>query len=139
MLDMPSVFMMCYRMETAIAEKYHAMVQHGLTNSRMKDYFDIWLFSTHHQFSSHDIADAVRMTFVMRRTELKSHTYALNIQYAEMQQMNWQSYVKRIGRDDVPADFGVILAALTQFLQPIIDSLILNHPLDKGWSDGEWK
>lgn len=79
------------------------------------------------------------MTFVMRRTELKSHTYALNIQYAEMQQMNWQSYVKRIGRDDVPADFGVILAALTQFLQPIIDSLILNHPLDKGWSDGEWK
>ena len=47
MLDFPAAQMLCYQPETSIAEKFHAMVQHNMLNSRMKDFYDIWYLSNH--------------------------------------------------------------------------------------------
>ena len=41
MLDFPPPQLLCYQPETSIAEKFHAMVQHDMLNSRMKDFYDI--------------------------------------------------------------------------------------------------
>ena len=43
LLDLPAPYLLMYPRETAIAEKYETMVNLGLANSRMKDYFDIRL------------------------------------------------------------------------------------------------
>jgi len=43
LLDMPSPRLRAYPQETVIAEKLHAMVTLGLANSRMKDYYDVWM------------------------------------------------------------------------------------------------
>ncbi|MCC6298923.1 MAG: nucleotidyl transferase AbiEii/AbiGii toxin family protein [Anaerolineales bacterium] len=40
-----TVRMKGYPKETVIAEKFHAMIRHGDLNSRMKDYYDLWLIS----------------------------------------------------------------------------------------------
>jgi hypothetical protein len=45
LLDLPARILLTYPRETAIAEKFEAIVNLGLTNSRMKDYYDIWLLS----------------------------------------------------------------------------------------------
>jgi hypothetical protein len=45
LLDFPAPILLTYPRETAIAEKFEAIVNLGLTNSRMKDYYDIWLLS----------------------------------------------------------------------------------------------
>jgi hypothetical protein len=46
LLDFPAPpILLTYPRETAIAEKFEAIVSLGLTNSRMKDYYDIWLLS----------------------------------------------------------------------------------------------
>ncbi|MGH9753997.1 MAG: nucleotidyl transferase AbiEii/AbiGii toxin family protein, partial [Blastocatellia bacterium] len=42
MLDFPAPSLRAYRPETVIAEKFHAMVDLGLRNTRMKDFYDIW-------------------------------------------------------------------------------------------------
>lgn len=57
-----------YRREVAIAEKLHAMVDLGFSNSRMKDYFDIWFLSQHFAIDGGDLALAIRSTFERRRT-----------------------------------------------------------------------
>ena len=45
LLDLPAVRLRAYRPETSIAEKLETMVSLGLVNSRMKDYFDIYVLS----------------------------------------------------------------------------------------------
>ena len=34
-----------YARETVVAEKFQAMVDLGMANSRMKDYYDLWIIS----------------------------------------------------------------------------------------------
>ena len=46
MLDFPPPRLLCYSRESAIAEKFEAMVKLGVLNSRMKDFYDIWLLSS---------------------------------------------------------------------------------------------
>ncbi len=50
MLDSPAPSLLCYSRESAIAEKIEAMIKLGTLNSRMKDFYDIWLLSRHFQF-----------------------------------------------------------------------------------------
>jgi len=50
LLDMPAPRMKVCPRETAIAEKLDAMLELGLKNSRMKDYYDIALSSQHLTF-----------------------------------------------------------------------------------------
>jgi hypothetical protein len=45
LLDMPKPVLRAYTKETALAEKFEAMVSLGQRNTRMKDYFDVWLLS----------------------------------------------------------------------------------------------
>ncbi len=46
LLDIPSPRLRAYPPETVIAAKLHAMVIPGMANSRMKDYYDVWMLVT---------------------------------------------------------------------------------------------
>lgn len=45
--------------ETSIAEKFQAVVKLGELNSRMKDFYDIWLLSRQHEFQSENLKGAL--------------------------------------------------------------------------------
>jgi len=45
MINSPAPRLLCYSRESAIAEKFETMVKLGVLNSRMKDFYDIWLLS----------------------------------------------------------------------------------------------
>ena len=51
LLDLPAPRLLGYSRESAIAEKFEAMVKLGTLNSRMKDFFDIWLLSRQFEFN----------------------------------------------------------------------------------------
>jgi hypothetical protein len=70
-LDQPAGTLMAYHRESAIAEKCEAMVKLGEFNSRMKDFFDIWLLASRYEFDGVQLAAAIRATFGRRRTELE--------------------------------------------------------------------
>lgn len=50
LLDHPAPHLKAYPRYTLIAEKFEAMVRLGIANSRMKDFFDIWLLSQLFEF-----------------------------------------------------------------------------------------
>jgi hypothetical protein len=50
LLDLPPPKLWGYSRETLVAEKFEAMVKLGQLNSRMKDFFDIWLLSRQFNF-----------------------------------------------------------------------------------------
>ncbi len=53
--DLPQVHMKGYPKESVVAEKFHAMIRHGDLNSRMKDYYDIWLISRNFEFEGRSL------------------------------------------------------------------------------------
>lgn len=72
LLDLPRARLRAYRPETAIAEKFHAMVTLGSKNSRMRDFFDIDALAGRQSFDGQALVDALRATFERRRTDVPS-------------------------------------------------------------------
>jgi hypothetical protein len=72
LLDFPQAMLRCYAPETALAEKFEAVVNLGLVNSRMKDYFDFWTIGHQFSFDGTIMADTIRNTFARRSTPVPS-------------------------------------------------------------------
>lgn len=70
LLDMPSPHLRAYPLETVIAEKFHAMVVLGRANSRMKDYYDVWMLLSSFTVEPQRLRQAIAATFARRNTEI---------------------------------------------------------------------
>ena len=70
LLDMPAPRLRGYARETVVAEKFQAMVALGMANSRMKDYYDLWILSQAVDIDRSRLAKAVSATFDRRRTAI---------------------------------------------------------------------
>lgn len=70
LLDMPSPHLRAYPPETVIAEKFHAMVVLGRANSRMKDYYDVWMLTSAFDIEHERLRRAIVATFARRSTAI---------------------------------------------------------------------
>ena len=70
LLDLPAPKIRAYPKETVIAEKFEAIVTLGMTNSRVKDYYDILMLSRRYEFDPGVLSAAIRATFQRRATPL---------------------------------------------------------------------
>jgi len=94
-----------YPRETVVAEKFEAMVQLGMTNSRMKDYFDLWFMSRHFEFEGPTLAAAVRATFERRGTLIPGRSpIALTMEYADDPKhvQQWAAFTGRLSAEATP-------------------------------------
>lgn len=143
LLDFPRARLRAYRPETAIAEKLHAMVVLGATNSRMRDFFDIYALSEHKRFDGPRLARAVHATFARRRTAIpEALPLALTPEFAAMQakQSQWQGFMRKNGLTSAPADLGQTIERVATFLEPVITAARRDAPLALAWQPGgPWK
>jgi len=63
LLGFPSPRLHAYPKETVIAEKLEAMVVLGMANSRMKDFYDVWMMSRELKFDGQTLARAIQAPF----------------------------------------------------------------------------
>ena len=68
LLDLPSPYLRAYPPETVVAEKFHAMVALGRANSRMKDYYDVWMLTSAFELDQERLRRAILATFARRST-----------------------------------------------------------------------
>lgn len=61
--DNPAPKLRAYPRYTVVAEKLEALVSLGMLNSRMKDYFDLWVLVTCAEFDNAVLKKAIRATF----------------------------------------------------------------------------
>lgn len=66
LLDFPAPRLLAYPVAAVIAEKLHAMVEHGMVTSRMKDIYDIGALAERLDFDGVELAAAIRATFESR-------------------------------------------------------------------------
>ncbi len=100
MTDYPTILQLdaprlrAYPRETVVAEKFEAMVKLGQLNSRMKDFFDLWLLSRQFEFDGVTLATAVTRTFENRQTAITDHPVALTPSFANdsVKQTQWRGH-----------------------------------------------
>jgi Nucleotidyl transferase AbiEii toxin, Type IV TA system len=84
LLDFPAPVIQAYPRETVVAEKFQAMVMLGIANSRMKDFYDLWMLAGQFEFQGPILCDAIHATFDRRKTTLPvGPPLALTSEFAE--------------------------------------------------------
>lgn len=119
LLDFPEPRLHAYPRETVVAEKFQAMVMLGITNSRMKDYYDIWMLSRSYEFDQVRLSRAIAATFARRGTAIPEEVPdALAAPFAmdATKQRQWAAFVRDLAAD-VPA-LETIVTDLADFLMP---------------------
>jgi predicted nucleotidyltransferase component of viral defense system len=105
-LDLPAPHLLAYSRETAIAEKFEAMAKLGELNSRMKDFFDIWLLSRSFDFDGPILRQAIEKTFEQRGTVLPiGEPVALTAGFSgnTQKRAQWEGFIRRMKlRDALP-------------------------------------
>ncbi|MFO7957542.1 MAG: nucleotidyl transferase AbiEii/AbiGii toxin family protein, partial [Candidatus Brocadiia bacterium] len=122
LLDFPAPVLRACPRETVVAEKLHAMVVLGMINSRMKDFYDLYVLASGFAYRGSTLCQAVRATFDGRTTDLPAEPpVALTAEFAEdaTKQRQWRAFLSRAGIDDAPAELSATVAALAEFLDPV--------------------
>lgn len=99
MLDLPAANVRAYPVETVIAEKFQAMVELGIRNSRMKDFFDLWAIALTMAIDGASLSAAIKSTFARRDTEPPlTRPLALTAEFVEdtSKQTQWLAFVRRM-------------------------------------------
>ena len=68
LLEAPAPILRAYPPETVVAEKTEAIVSLGIANSRMKDFYDLWMAAQTFTFENANLADAIQQTLPIRFT-----------------------------------------------------------------------
>lgn len=142
LLDLPAPQLLAYSKESAVAEKCEAMVKLGELNSRMKDFFDIWLLSRSFDFEGAKLCEAVAKTFERRGTPIPdSVPVALTAGFTSnrLKQAQWVGFVRRIKLRDVPS-LPEVVSELHMFLLPPMRAAAGRSSHDLNWvaAKREW-
>jgi predicted nucleotidyltransferase component of viral defense system len=143
MLDFPAPSLHAYRPETVIAEKFHAMVDHGLRNTRMKDYYDIWKLSQQFEFDGEVMVEAIRATFGRRQTALPSGApIALTDKFSldPLKISQWTAFLRKSGLKDQEMSLAEIVSLLENFLLPPAQAAQTGERFLHRWTPpGSWE
>lgn len=123
LLDQDAPLLRMYPPETVVAEKLEAAVVRGMTNSRMKDYYDLLVIFRTYDLANDTTARAVAATFHRRQTALPAEVPpGLSDEFGgyEIAQRLWREFLHRMRIDDAPDDFAEVVADIRDRVLPII-------------------
>jgi predicted nucleotidyltransferase component of viral defense system len=141
LLALPAPRLRAYSRESAVAEKFEAMVKLDVLNSRMKDFYDVWLLACQFDFDGPTLAEAIAKTFSRRGTAIPTDAAALLRKVAAYagKQAQWRGFIRRNRLQDVLGDFSAVVGAIGIFLTPVSGALVANRRFKGIWrAPGPW-
>ncbi|MBP8882281.1 MAG: nucleotidyl transferase AbiEii/AbiGii toxin family protein [Kofleriaceae bacterium] len=138
LLDFPAPRLRAYPRETVVAEKLEAMVQLGMANSRMKDFYDVAVLARDFDFDGVVLARAIRATFERRKTALPTAMpAALTNAFAEdpAKRTQWSGFVRKAGVREAGA-LAETIAAVRAFVDMPLASAASGTPAPGTWRAG---
>jgi len=120
LLDFSAPTMRATTRETAIAEKFHAMVVLGIANTRMKDFSDFHQLAQQCSFTSSALATAIAATCTQRKSQIPAVIpLALTEAFAKdpSKQAQWKAFCRK-NKISTEITLSVVVADLATFLLP---------------------
>ena len=119
---LPEVDILAYSLETVVAEKYQAMIDHATENSRMKDFFDVYRILKAGNIDLNTLQEAITATFENRGTAISTEYSLFEDSFATDAKRNimWNSYLKKIKFKE-PLTFQEVWTYITQELKQYME------------------
>ena len=137
LLPLPAPRLATYPMESVVSEKFEAIVKLGIANSRMKDFFDVWILARDFTFAGEVLAAAVRATFERRKTAMPDGIpFAFTPEFYEdpVKKAQWRAFITK---NKLPgAVLSEITAELSTFLLPVVQALRSRESFTHRWNTG---
>jgi len=141
LLDFAAPRIRAYPRETVVAEKLDALVQLGLTNSRMKDFYDLVVLARRFQFDGGLLVRAITATFDRRGTPLPTGTpIALTAQFVKDVGKNtqWTAFLRKADVADGDT-LSNTMAAVSAFVERPLLAAATQTPFAEHWpAGGPW-
>jgi hypothetical protein len=119
--DFPAPQLRVYPRYTVVAEKVETIATLGIANSRMKDYFDLWVLRQQGEFDTEVLRSAIAATFARRERPLPnqvpvglSDAFSADLQ----KQRQWQAFLKKNQLEII--ELAVVVQALREWLNPLL-------------------
>lgn len=140
-LDFPPPRISAYTRESLVAEKLEAMISLGEINSRMQDFFDVWVLSRESAFEGKVLAEAVRRTFANRGTTSPANPACFSPAFSRSpgKQSEWQAFVGSHHLKGVPDRLEEVTAAVQAFAGPLLLATESDAAFESQWpAGGPW-
>lgn len=135
LLDFPAPHLRVYPRETVVAEKLEAMVQLGMANSRMKDFYDLAILARHFEFDGSILVQAIRATFERRQTPLpKGLPTALSGAFAfdKEKVVQWKAFARKALIAE-PGSLSDTVETVRQFVETPLGVALSDGSLPNTW------
>jgi predicted nucleotidyltransferase component of viral defense system len=143
LLDLPAPRVLAYPREAVVAEKFQAMVALGIANSRMKDFYDLWMLARQFAFEGPKLSAAIRATFDRRQTPVPAEPpLAMTAMFHDdpTKQTQWSAFLQKgkLGTD--AKDLGGVISFLHEFLMLPTVAAAGGKPFAMHWlAGGPWQ
>ena len=102
--DFPAPQLRAYPKYTVVAEKFHAVCLLGMTNTRMKDYFDLWVLLEDKALDASEMRRAITATFERRKMGMPtivpvglSDIFAIDT----VKKLQWKAFLNKNRLDEI--------------------------------------
>jgi predicted nucleotidyltransferase component of viral defense system len=139
LLDFSAPRIRAYPRETVVAEKLQAMVVLGIANSRMKDFYDVWLLSKLFAFDGRTLCEAVGNTFKRRSTPIPDGlplAFTDDFRKDMQKQAQWRAFVRKAKPDTAADNLDVVINDIEAFLMPVVEAVRQSRLLELLWAQG---
>lgn len=136
-LDFPVPKIKVYSIESAVAEKFEAIVSLQLQTSRMKDFYDILFLADNYKFKKDSLKEAVLATFGHRATDIEQRKKVFEEKFRTNEQLQkyWTAFLARTNLT-AENNFTEVVTKISSFIGPIFNSDTKNNWNSKDW---EWE
>jgi predicted nucleotidyltransferase component of viral defense system len=127
LLDQKVPKLKAYPVYTVIAEKFEAIIRLGMINTRMKDFYDLWILSHKFELEGQLLMEAIKATFNRRKTEIpKERPIAFSEEFYDdvTKKKQWLAFLNKNGIKD-GENLKEVISSLEEFLMPIIKGINL--------------
>jgi len=124
LLDLPAPKIRTYPKESVVSEKLQIIVEFGIANSRMKDFYDLYVIAKQFDFQGTLLVKAIRNTFERRNTEIpKDKPVGLSEDFVtdKNKQKQWEAFINRNNVHDLAKNLSDVIDFLSQFLLPPLE------------------
>ncbi len=135
LLDFPAPRLKVYSLESAIAEKFEAIVSLQLQTSRMKDFYDILFFAENHVFQMDTLRQAILTTFEHRSTDIENRKFIFCDEFRtdERLQKYWTAFLDR-SKLSLDRSFSSVVIRVQEFIEPVFSGKNKTwNPLNFRW------
>jgi len=135
--DQPTPNLLVYSRESAIAEKFEALVNLNLLTSRMKDIYDILHLAERETFSLATLREAIMATFARRLTRFEDRNLVFSTEFATNKDKatQWSAFLHR-SRLESSLTIAEAMKRLEAFVEPVCS---VESQSNATWSPAEWR